>query len=406
MSTTDATRSTSIRLRGVGKTYAVYAQPVDRLLELVSRRKRHQEFTALAPLDLDVYTGESLGIVGSNGAGKSTLMHLLVGSHQPSSGEMEIHGTVLGLLELGVGFHPEFSGLQNIFFYADTLGLDRRFVRARIPEIIAFSEIGGFIDQPLRTYSTGMKVRLAFALVASLDPDILIVDEALAVGDLHFQKKCIDRMTAFRRANKTIVFCSHSRYQIEQFCDRVLWLDQGRVRMLGTPADVMARYEAEQLALSDDDRLGTGNRAQTRVRIDEFTLLTPQPMSEGDDLVVRWSTDTDPDVRYHVSVSLKLDSGRGLAVVGTQFRGDAPCQGPQQGTLAFPSVPLLGGIYSLQLRVWDDEALIEIDERYIDNVVVRRSDAQLGIMRLPYHWRVEPGKSGAPVPPAAPSPNE
>ena len=379
-------RAAAIRLRGVSKRYAVYARPVDRLFELVHRRKWHQDFTALAPLDLDIHKGESLGIVGSNGAGKSTLMHLLVGSHQPTSGEMEIHGTVLGLLELGVGFHPEFSGLQNIFFYADTLGLDRRFVRSRIPEIIAFSEIGDFINQPLRTYSTGMKVRLAFALVASLDPEILIVDEALAVGDLHFQKKCIDRMTDFRRANKTIVFCSHSRYQIEQFCDRVLWLDHGRVRMLGDPCEIMSLYEAEQLAHSESDCTSSDSRAQTQVRIAEFALETLQPMSEGDDLVVRWVTDTASDVRYHVSLSLKLDSGRGLAVIGSHLRGDSPLQGPQRGRVVFPQVPLLGGIYHLHLRIWDDEALMEIDERLIDNVIVKRTDAQLGVLRLPYLW--------------------
>lgn len=383
-------RSLAIRMRGVGKSYSIYAQPRDRLLELITRRVRHRTFTALAPISLDVFKGECLGIVGANGAGKSTLMHLLVGSHKPSSGELNVQGKVLGLLELGVGFHPEFSGRENIYFYGDTLGLDRRFVHARIPDILDFSEIADFIDQPLRTYSTGMRVRLAFALVASLDPDVLIVDEALSVGDLHFQKKCIDRMTDFRRSGKTIVFCSHSRYQIEQFCDRVLWLDNGRLRMLGTPAEVMPQYEADQLARSEYDYVPQAGRAHTPVRIKEFVLETPQPMQEGDDLVVHWRVEPTGDAAYHVSLSLKLESGRGLAVVGSRFRGEPALRGARHGRVVFRGVPLIGGSFVLQLRVWDDEALIELDDRVIDNIVVKRSDGHMGVLRLPYEWETTP----------------
>lgn len=384
----------AFRLRNVSKTFQVYARPVDRLLELLTRRRRHHSFTALQPLDLEVPAGQCLGIVGENGAGKSTLMHLLAGSHQPTTGQIDRNGTVLGLLELGVGFHPEFSGRENIFFYGDTLGLSRPFVRSRFDAIVEFSELQAFIDQPLRTYSTGMRVRLAFALVASLDPDVLIVDEALSVGDLHFQKKCIDRMSAFRAAGKTIVFCSHSLYQVGMFCDEVIWVEAGQVRARGLPAEVLPQYEAQQMARGADDEAPDRPRdSAIRVRIREFHVASPNPMPEGDTLRVTWRVDAAPEAAYHASISLKMDSGRGVFVTGTQLRGESPQVGSRRGALEFPDLPLMGGHYSLHLRVWDDQGLVLIDEEVIDDLTIRKGTDEMGLVRLTHQWHTEPVES-------------
>lgn len=382
-------RPLAFRLENVSKTYQVYQRPLDRMWELLTRRPRHRAFTALHPLTLDIPAGRCLGIVGENGAGKSTLLHLLAGSHHPTTGRIERQGTVLGLLELGVGFHPEFSGRENIFFYGDTLGLPRGFVRSRFDEVVAFSELGAFIDQPLRTYSTGMRVRLAFALVASLDPDILIVDEALSVGDLHFQKKCIDRMTEFRQGGKTIVFCSHSLYHIGMFCDEVLWFDRGGVRAQGDPAEVLPAYEAYQM--SKDARpqaLDAALPGRIRVRLRRLEVLSPNPMDEGDDLRVEWQTEADEAAAYHVSISLKMDSGRGVFVTGSHLRQEPPLSGPRRGLLEFPRLPLMGGHYRLHCRVWDDQGLMVLDERVIDDVTVRKRDQQMGLVRLDHQWVV------------------
>lgn len=376
----------AFRLNGVGKVFRIYDNSRDRLLELVGFGKRYREFVALQPLDLEIRAGASLGIVGDNGAGKSTLLHLLAGSHQPSSGTIERHGQVLGLLELGVGFHPDFSGRENVFFYGDMLGLERSFVKSRFAEIVAFAELGEFIEQPLRTYSTGMRVRLAFALVASLDPDILIVDEALSVGDMHFQKKCIDRMLEFRRAGKTIILCSHSVYQVGMFCDEVIWMQAGRVKMRGSPQEVLPAYEAYQMA--KDRAPGSSSRppGQAPARISSFAVTTPLPMDTGTDLRIAWEIEAAAAVRYHVTLSLKMDSGRGVFVTGTQLRGDPPMTGGGPCSLRFPKLPLMGGEYTLHLRLWDDAGLVLYDERLIDGLVVRKQGAEMGVVRLAYDW--------------------
>lgn len=379
----------AIELAGASKVYKVYEHPFDRVRELFGGGARHREFVALQPIDLRIRRGAALGLVGDNGAGKSTLMHLLAGSHQPSTGRVTVSGKVLGLLELGVGFHPEFSGRENVFFYADMLGLERAFVEARFDQIADFAELGSFIEQPLRTYSTGMRVRLAFSLVASLDPDILIIDEALSVGDMHFQKKCIDRMMEFRRAGKTIILCSHSLYQISTFCDEVAWLKGGAVNMQGTPVEVLPAYEAYQMARGRvDEQVHSGGTGE--VRVAAFRLISPAPMNTGDDLVIEWSVEAPEMVPYHLTISLKMDSGRGIFVTGSQLRGDEPFWGVQSGRLVFPRVALMGGEYLLHLRVWDDAGLVMWDEAVITELNVRKQGRELGVVRLPHEWLPEP----------------
>ncbi len=223
----------AIRTERLTKIYRLYGRTIDRVAEFVSggRTKRHREVRGLCDVTLAVPRGTTLGVVGSNGAGKSTLLKVLSGTTMPSSGSFELRGRVSSLLELGTGFYPGFSGRQNIVLNGIVNGYSRREIHAKMGGIIEFSELGDFIDQPMRTYSSGMVMRLGFSVATAVDPEVLIIDEILAVGDLHFQKRCVDRIMNFKRSGKTILFCSHSMYQVEALCDRAIWIRDGRVEM-------------------------------------------------------------------------------------------------------------------------------------------------------------------------------
>ena len=233
----------SISVENIHKDFRIYARPQDRLLELLQRRPRHKVFHVLQDISFSVLEGRSLGIIGDNGAGKSTLLKLLVGTLQPTSGSIYIKGQVAALLELGAGFHPEFTGRRNIYLNAALLGVPDDNIAAMERGIIEFSELGDFIDRPVKTYSSGMYVRLAFSIATMVRPDVLVIDEALSVGDIAFQKKCVERMNEFRKQNKTMIFCSHSMYHVQELCDTAIWLEKGRIREIGESRQVVANYE-------------------------------------------------------------------------------------------------------------------------------------------------------------------
>lgn len=233
----------SIAVENVFKDFRIYDRPQDRLLELLLRKQRHKNFHVLQDISFSVLEGRSLGIIGDNGAGKSTLMKLLVGTLQPSSGSIAIKGKVAALLELGAGFHPEFTGRRNIYLNAALLGVSDENIAELEQRIIEFSELGDFIDRPVKTYSSGMYVRLAFSIATMVDPDVLVIDEALSVGDIAFQKKCVERMNEFRKQNKTMIFCSHSMYHVQELCDTAIWLEKGRIREIGESHQVVGHYE-------------------------------------------------------------------------------------------------------------------------------------------------------------------
>jgi len=203
---------------------------------------KNSRYEALRDVSFEVYKGETLGIIGKNGAGKSTILGLIAGVLKPSGGQVIVKGQTSALLELGAGFHPELTGRENIILNGVILGLTKAKVLRKLDEIITFSEIGEFIDQPIRVYSSGMLARLGFAVVAHLDPDILLVDEILAVGDAEFQQKCLDKMMGFKKSGVTIIFVSHSMPDIIKICDRTLWIDNHTARMIGGPKEIAGQY--------------------------------------------------------------------------------------------------------------------------------------------------------------------
>lgn len=236
----------AIRVERVGKAFPVYSKPIHRLYQMMSPRSAkhrwYQEFHALRDITLHVRKGETLGIVGRNGSGKSTLLQIICGTLTPTTGEIQISGRIAALLELGAGFNPEFTGRENVVLYGTVLGLSRQEVDARFDEIAAFAEIGEFMDQPVKCYSSGMYVRLAFAVAIHVTPDILVVDEALSVGDEAFQRKCFARINRIRDDGATVLFVSHSAGIVTQLCDRAILLDHGELLTQGSPKFVVSRY--------------------------------------------------------------------------------------------------------------------------------------------------------------------
>ncbi|UCF35985.1 MAG: ABC transporter ATP-binding protein, partial [Acidobacteriota bacterium] len=235
-----------IHLEHLSKKYPIYDKPSSKLWEMLTLRKKrfHREFWALRDIDLNVERGTTLGIVGPNGSGKSTLLQIVAGIMTQTRGDCFVEGKVAALLELGAGFNPEFTGRENVFMSGAIGGLTQREVEERFDEILEFAEIGEFIDQPVKTYSSGMFVRLAFAVAIHVEPDILLVDEALAVGDLIFQHRCINRIRRLKKEGKTILFVTHDLQALAQFCDRAILLDQGRKLADGIPDEVIHRYQS------------------------------------------------------------------------------------------------------------------------------------------------------------------
>lgn len=232
-----------ITVNNLHKDFKIYDSPQDRLWEIILRKPRHKLYHVLSDISFAVPDGKSLGIIGDNGAGKSTLLKLLVGTLQPTGGDIHLEGQVAALLELGAGFHPEFTGRRNIYLNASLLGVPDDNIAELERDIIAFSELDYFIDRPVKTYSSGMFVRLAFSIATMVRPDILIIDEALSVGDMAFQRKCVQRMNQFRAEQKTMVFCSHSMFHIQELCDTAIWIDKGKIREIGDSERVVGHYE-------------------------------------------------------------------------------------------------------------------------------------------------------------------
>lgn len=261
--------TTALRVHGVAKQYRTYARPGDRLKESLTRGRlhRHKEFWALHSISFELEKGDIVGIIGPNGCGKSTLLQIIAGTLEPTHGEVWHEGRISALLELGAGFDPEFTGAENVFMNASLLGLSRRETEALFPQIERFAEIGDFLYQPVKTYSSGMYVRLAFAIASSVEPDILIIDEALAVGDAVFQHRCLRRIKDLHERGTTVLFVSHDAASVRALCSRAILLNHGRMISDGAPAEVLNHYqeivmEREQAYEAESESLPGNESAQ------------------------------------------------------------------------------------------------------------------------------------------------
>jgi len=383
-----------IELDRVTKYYAIYNSPFHRLKEVFTKRNYHQIHCALHEVTLRVYPGEGVGIIGDNGAGKSTLLQIVAGTITPSSGSVKRRGNVLAILELGIGFHPELSGIENIFNYARLLGYSEGKIKRVLPEIIEFAELGDFVKCPVKTYSSGMLMRLAFSLIVHLNPDVLVIDEALSVGDVGFQKKCIDYILNYRKCGGTLLFCSHALYQVSRISDRVIWLDKGRVRMEGNPEEVISAYEwyvlKREREAENNRRQEKGNLSSNNiVKVEKFYIQNRPPIKRGDDIsfVVKVAAIRD-NVAYHVALSIKVPTGWGVFVAATHFDNMKALRGDKIIRIKFPKVPLLGGYYYAVVRILDNSGMVLFDQKEIGPFYIERTHGEIGTCYLPHHWEI------------------
>jgi lipopolysaccharide transport system ATP-binding protein len=345
----------------------------------------------------------SLGVLGENGAGKSTLLKLIAGVLSPTSGQVAINGRVASIIELGMGFHSELSGRENLFIGSALMGVSRRETEGRMPEIEAFSELGDFLDRPMRTYSTGMAMRLAFSLAVSVEPDLLIVDEALAVGDGYFQKKCIDRIRAFQEHGGSLLLCSHSTYQVNALCQEALWLRNGQVETCGPVVPVIAAYEAylemKEKKLPEQHWQGQQSGGELKEvsivggRSEETALI----LERGEDVTVhvRWESDRSERL-FHLGIVVeRVDN---VACFGTTTLKDglSPFSGRTAYSVAvrFPRLPLSNGSFRIIVVLLDEHGVHVYYQKSAEQMLtIRNAEKEWGICYLTHAWELEPAKS-------------
>ncbi len=403
----------AIKVSNLSKCYQLYAQPKDRLKQFLwrGRRQYYREFWALREVSFEVMPGEVLGIVGRNGSGKSTLLQLVCGTLAASSGEVSVKGRIAALLELGAGFNPEFTGRENVFMSAAILGLSEQEIAARFEEIVDFSGIRDFIDQPVKTYSSGMYVRLAFAVATSVDPDILVIDEALSVGDGAFARKSFDRIMRMRDTGRTILFCSHSLFQVESLCTRAIWLDGGKIMAEGDSASVVAAYQSF-LDRSMLDPAATGidgawvsttspdnERARghvhletVKVEVDGQGVRETVALSGRSALAVQVDFASDPALPCPcVAVTIHAMDGRTVTSAATWEDGITLNRAPDgsgQVCLTFDPLPLLKGEYLLSVHLLCERGLHIYDSANgVATLQVRQEGRLQGHFVMPHSWR-------------------
>jgi homopolymeric O-antigen transport system ATP-binding protein len=389
----------AVEARNLTKIYRIYQSPVQRLKEICFRKSYHSDFVALRDINFSVPTGGTFGIIGENGAGKSTLLKILANTLKPTSGDLSINGRTAALLELGAGFNPELTGEENIYLNAYLMGLSKGDIDKKRQEIIEFSELGAFMGRPIKTYSSGMQVRLAFSIATSVDPDVLIIDEALSVGDLHFQKKCIDRMTQFRERGKTIVFCSHSLYHVQELCKKTMWLRNGVVRSAGNTGKVLNEYQnyLREKDFAKEDIAESASGPESPVQIQKISLYdadgqeidsikTFQPMYLK--LVLRCIKGS---TRGHVGFALVRNDEEVCFGTATHFDHHGPVSfiDGMEVTIFFPSLTLLNGIYYFRAALADDTGLHAYHTVSSSPFSVQTQRKELGVSYLEHSWEID-----------------
>ncbi|MCE9623111.1 MAG: ABC transporter ATP-binding protein [Actinomycetia bacterium] len=346
------------------KSFRIHQQKSNSLKQLIAGRGRNrfEDFIAVDDVTFDVREGEVFGIIGQNGSGKSTLLKCMAGILQPNSGHVHVYRRMGALLELGAGFHPELSGRENVFLNAAILGMGRKEITARFDEIVDFSGLHAFIDQPAKTYSSGMYVRLAFAVAINVDPQLLIVDEILAVGDVSFQRRCLEKFVEFRNEGRTIVLVTHDMGSVKSLCDRAIWLEHGKAIDEGDPADLVEAYTERMLgaeAPADDGSVRRGSGEVKVTRVEMFVNGAAESVKRfrtNDDVVIRLHYEARKTVPQPV-VGIEIESLGGATVTAPNTRdvGMVPPTMSGAGTIdvAFANVALVPGTYDLHTTITD-----------------------------------------------------
>jgi ABC-type polysaccharide/polyol phosphate transport system ATPase subunit len=402
----------AIEAEHLSKAYRIYGSPIKRIAEGLTfgRYRGHHEFWALQDCNFRLRHGSALGLCGANGAGKSTLLKVLAGTTSPTAGRYRIRGRVASLLELGAGFHMEFTGRANIFMNGIMMGFSRREMAAKVDEIIEFAELGDYIDEPVRTYSSGMGMRLGFSVAVAVDPDVLIIDEVFAVGDMYFQKKCVDKIYEFKKRGKTILFCSHSLYDIRQLCDEALWLDHGKTKAQGSSVFTTNEYTSFQRGHIGDNEDLLADQFPTRAGEEDggrdpsklptirdariYRMGTDEEVYEvqtGDSVEIRiWWRNPDPaatPIQLGVGFmrqDLTTCGGMGTHLDGVRVEGTEGC-----AVLRVPNLRLLSGQFLIPVLLLDEEGVHRYQEFLMpENLVVRVDTREVGLFRLDHEWEL------------------
>lgn len=389
---------TLVKIDGVSKVYPRVHRSRERLqafISLLFGREPVHGARVLSDINLDVVRGQSLGIIGENGAGKSTLLKVLTGVIQPTQGRVMVHAKIAAMLELGAGFQPDFSGMENVRMKASLMGLSNRELDERLDDILEFADIGEYIHEPVKHYSSGMVVRLGFAVITACRPDLLITDEVLAVGDESFQKKCIRWLQQYLEQGGTLLLVSHSMYVVQKLCQKALWVHDGGVEQYGDVFPVTQAYLAwhEKRNAKEKEKQIKASGDGTYYRIEKFTLTggngeSPAKFAMGDDLDVELEI-YSPDNRPPVGV-VGVVRADGTPVYGVTSDNDniMPVQLPDNGyrfRLRFPDIALLPGSYNLSAHSMDPEGLRVFDNRQM-TFMVTGDTKEAGYVRLPHEW--------------------
>ncbi len=397
----------------ISREYTTLKSELVNILLRRGKKDRSHWIEVLKGVNVSIPRGRTVGIIGRNGSGKSTLLKLINGIYSPTEGKIEVNGRISALLELGAGFHPDFSGRENITINGIILGMTRSEIRARMDEIIAFAELGDFIDEPVRTYSSGMYMRLAFAVATHVDPDILVIDEILAVGDAHFSKKSKAKMDEFKSSGKTIVLVTHDLKTVEQWCDLAVWIDGGKVRDIGDPRAVVGHYhrviaeeEAARAATTPppppprQPRTGPAYEANKRwgsfdLEITDVTLPEGAPVrpDEGMRISLAFQRFTEALAGVEFSVSLLRPDGQSL----WSTRVSAPASPlPEKGALelVLHSLPVADGEYRLEVVARSPDGQVLDCRRELDRFFVRGDGGGTGAIRIAHQWSVTAPRAG------------
>ncbi len=396
-----------IEARHLSKTYRLYGSPYNRILERLpwNKRPRHKAVHALHDISFDVAAGECVGLIGTNGAGKSTLLKILSGTTYPTAGTYTVRGRITSLLELGAGFHQNFTGRENIFMNAAMMGFSRKEAQKKFQEIVDFSELGDFINSPIRTYSSGMVARLGFSVAVATDPDVLIIDEILAVGDQNFRRKCVDKIWSYKKAGKSLFFCSHSLYDVRQICDRTIWLRNGKVQMLDESVLVTNEYATwENKVAQGQDKAGfeqlpeAGAGEPDHPRIVDALLVDPatgQRRTEyapGDTVAIRIRiANSSRREELAVAVGAMRTDGTLCFAHSTQLEGITFDHAECEVTLVLEGLRLLSGEFTIPVWLIDKNGVHRYHERPArDNLVVQNRTHDLGLFLQDHRWIVQP----------------
>ncbi|MCX7764701.1 MAG: polysaccharide ABC transporter ATP-binding protein [Bacteroidia bacterium] len=393
-----------VRAERLGKRYTLrqkepYLAARDYLAKLITqpwkvfRQKRREAFWALKDVSFEINEGEAIGIIGKNGAGKSTLLKILSRITEPTEGYAELHGRVGSLLEVGTGFHPELTGRENIYFAGVILGMSRQEVRKKFDEIVEFAGVEQFLDTPLKYYSSGMAMRLAFSVAAHLEPEILVVDEVLAVGDIEFQKKCLNKMEdVSQKSGRTVLFVSHQMGQIRRLCNRAIWLEEGQVRMIGPTLEVVAAYEKSNMENPEHQNY---KRTRQKAFFREWKLRSPSPylLSTFDPVEVVFVLEVNQMLHdVHHGILLTTMDSQILWGSYTNIRTLSP--GLYEISYAFRMLPLPTGMFVWRVTLFDTNGLVDSWEAFPYMQVQlpnyqHSHDQWSGIMNLPHEKEIK-----------------